>query len=181
VHARAADRAADPARRPLRLPPAVVAPSRCKSPITPFTPRALSRWGIDRHDRDFARCAALAREAGYDGVEIMGSEGYLINQFLAPRTNQRTDAGAARSRTACASPVEIVRRTREAVGPRLHHHLPLSMLDLVEGGQTGTRSSSSRKRDRGRRRDDHQHRHRLARGARADDHHAWCRAAPSPG
>ncbi len=71
--------------------PLAVAPSRIKSPISPFTPRALSGRGVERQIRAFVRCAQLAREAGYDGVEIMGSEGYFINQFLVSRTNTRTD------------------------------------------------------------------------------------------
>ncbi|RDI99532.1 NADPH-dependent 2,4-dienoyl-CoA reductase [Dyella solisilvae] len=115
--------------------PLSVAPSRLKSPITPFTPRALSSRGVERTIRDFVRCAKLAQDAGYDGVEVMGSEGYLINQFLAARTNQRTDAwgGSAEQRT--RFPVEIVRRTREAVGRNFIIIYRLSMLDLVDNSQ----------------------------------------------
>ena len=104
--------------------PLSVAPSAIRSPITPFKPRALTRWGVERTIAAYVRCAQLAQRAGYDGVEIMGSEGYLINQFVAPRTNHRDDdwGGAFENRIRFA--VEIVRRTREAVGPRLHHHLP---------------------------------------------------------
>src|SRR6478672_12946933 len=71
--------------------PLSVAPSAIRSPITPFKPRALTRWGIGRTIADYVRCARLAQRAGYDGVEIMGSEGYLINEFVAPRTNHRDD------------------------------------------------------------------------------------------
>jgi 2,4-dienoyl-CoA reductase (NADPH2) len=116
--------------------PLSVAPSRLKSPITPFTPRALSARGVTRQVEDFAACAARAREAGYDGVEVMGSEGYLINQFLVARTNQRDDAwgGTAEKRRRFA--VEVVRRTRERVGPDFIIIYRLSMLDLVEDGQS---------------------------------------------
>ena len=87
--------------------------------------RARSRArGIERQIRAFVRCAALAREAGYDGVEVMGSEGYFINEFLAAHTNQRTDDWGGSYENRMRLPVEIVARTREAVGPRLHHHLP---------------------------------------------------------
>ena len=116
--------------------PLAVAPSRIKSPISPFTPRALSARGIERQIRAFVRCAVLAREAGYDGVEIMGSEGYFINQFLAAHTNQRDDdwGGSYANRMRLA--VEIVRRTREAVGPDFILIYRLSMIDLVPGGST---------------------------------------------
>ena len=115
--------------------PLSVAPSKIKSPITPFTPRALSTRGVERTIRDFVRCAQLAREAGYDGVEIMGSEGYLINQFLAERTNRRTDAwgGSLENRQRFA--IEIVRHTREAVGRDFIIIYRLSMLDLVDNAQ----------------------------------------------
>ncbi|HEV7123121.1 MAG TPA: NADPH-dependent 2,4-dienoyl-CoA reductase [Rhodanobacter sp.] len=115
--------------------PLSVAPSKLKSPITPFTPRALSAHGIERSIRDFVRCATLARDAGYDGVEIMGSEGYLINQFIAARTNQRSDAWGGDAARRMRFPVEIMRRTREAVGRDFIIIYRLSMLDLVEGGQ----------------------------------------------
>ncbi|WP_326567751.1 NADPH-dependent 2,4-dienoyl-CoA reductase [Amycolatopsis rhabdoformis] len=116
--------------------PLSVSASSIKAPINPFRPRALTGYGIQRTIRAFADCAALAREAGYDGVEIMGSEGYLINQFLAERTNKRTDGwgGSAENRRRFA--VEIVRRTRETVGPDFIIIYRLSMLDLVEGGQS---------------------------------------------
>jgi 2,4-dienoyl-CoA reductase (NADPH2) len=115
--------------------PLSVAPSRIKSPITPFTPRALSPRGVERTIEDFVRCAQLAREAGYDGVEVMGSEGYLINEFIAARTNQRDDAWGGDARRRMRFPVEIVRRMREAVGRDFIIIYRLSMLDLVEDGQ----------------------------------------------
>jgi 2,4-dienoyl-CoA reductase (NADPH2) len=116
--------------------PYSVSASSKKSPITPFKPSALSTKGVDRTATDFADAARLAQRAGYDGVEIMGSEGYLINQFLAERTNQRTDrwGGSAENRMRFA--VEIVRRTREQVGPDFLIQYRISLLDLVEGGQT---------------------------------------------
>ncbi|WP_423246903.1 FAD-dependent oxidoreductase [Spectribacter hydrogenoxidans] len=116
--------------------PFVVSASGKKSPISPFTPKALTASGIEQTIGDYARSAVLARDAGYDGVEVMGSEGYLINQFLAPRTNQRTDdwGGSAENRQRLA--VEIVSRIREAVGPDFILIYRLSMLDLVEDGQT---------------------------------------------
>ena len=116
--------------------PLSVAPSRIKSPITPFTPKALSARGVERTIREFVRCAELARRAGYDGVEVMGSEGYLINQFIAARTNQRNDAWGGDAERRMRFPVEIVRRTREAVGRDFIIIYRLSMLDLVEGGQS---------------------------------------------
>ncbi|MBS0569583.1 MAG: FAD-dependent oxidoreductase [Proteobacteria bacterium] len=115
--------------------PLSVAPSKIKSPITPFTPRALSSAGVERTIRDFVRCAQLAQEAGYDGVEIMGSEGYLINEFLAERTNQRHDAWGGSVENRQRFPVEIVRRTREAVGRDFIIIYRLSMLDLVDNAQ----------------------------------------------
>ena len=114
--------------------PLSVAPSKLKAPINPFTPRALSAGGIERHIRDFATSAQLAREAGYDGVEIMGSEGYLLNQFTAARSNQRSDAWGGDAGKRMRFAVEIVRRVREACGPDFILIYRLSMLDLVEGG-----------------------------------------------
>jgi 2,4-dienoyl-CoA reductase (NADPH2) len=115
--------------------PLSVAPSAIKSPITPFTPHALSARGVERSIADFARCASMAHEAGYDGVELMGSEGYLINQFLVERTNQRDDDWGGDATRRMRFAVEVVRRTRQAVGRDFIIIYRLSMLDLVEGGQ----------------------------------------------
>ena len=116
--------------------PLSVSASKTKSPITPFSARAMRSREVTQTVQDFARAAYLAREAGYDGVEIMGSEGYLINQFLAPRTNKRTDewGGSPENRRRFA--VSIVRAVREAVGPDFIVMYRLSMLDLVPDGQT---------------------------------------------
>ena len=114
--------------------PLQVAPSRQKAPINPFTPRALSSAGVERQIRAFVRSARLAREAGYDGVEVMGSEGYLLNQFTVPRTNRRQDAWGGDATKRMRFAVEIVRRIREACGPDFIIVYRLSMLDLVEEG-----------------------------------------------
>jgi 2,4-dienoyl-CoA reductase (NADPH2) len=114
--------------------PLAVAPSPIKSPISPFRPRGLSAGGVERQIRAFAKSAALAREAGYDGVEVMGSEGYLINEFIAARTNKRTDAWGGDFERRIRFPVEIVSRVREAVGRDFIVIYRLSALDLVEGG-----------------------------------------------
>ncbi len=116
--------------------PLSVSASKTKSPITPFSARAMRAGEIRSTIGDFARSAELAKRAGYDGVEIMGSEGYLINQFLAPRTNRRTDewGGTPENRRRLA--VEIVTAVRAAAGPDFIIVYRLSMLDLVEGGQT---------------------------------------------
>ncbi|WP_086843801.1 NADPH-dependent 2,4-dienoyl-CoA reductase [Amycolatopsis kentuckyensis] len=115
--------------------PLSVSASSIKAPINPFRPRALTGYGVRQQIRAFADCAALAREAGYDGVEIMGSEGYLINQFLAERTNKRTDAWGGTPEKRRRFAVEIVKRTREKVGDDFIIVYRLSMLDLVPGGQ----------------------------------------------
>jgi 2,4-dienoyl-CoA reductase (NADPH2) len=115
--------------------PFSVAPSKIKSPITPFTPRALSAGGVERSIDAFVRSAKLARDAGYDGVEVMGSEGYLINQFLTPRTNKRTDRWGGSAENRMRFPIEIVRRMREAVGKDFIIIYRLSMLDLVDDAQ----------------------------------------------
>src|SRR5690349_19037004 len=115
--------------------PLSMAPSRIKSPITPFTPRALSARGVERTIADFVNCARKAQEAGYDGVEVMGSEGYLINQFLTERTNRREDDWGGSVDKRQRFPVEIVRRMRAAVGRDFIIIYRLSMLDLVERGQ----------------------------------------------
>ncbi len=116
--------------------PLSVAPSRLKSPITPFTPRALSAAGIERQIRCFVRCAKLAREGGYDGVEIMGSEGYFINEFLVSYTNRRTDRWGGSYENRMRLPVEIVSRVREAVGPDFIIIFRLSLIDLIPGGSS---------------------------------------------
>jgi 2,4-dienoyl-CoA reductase (NADPH2) len=116
--------------------PFSVSASATKAPINPFKASALSTRGVDRTVSDFARAAGLAKRAGYDAVEIMGSEGYLINQFLAARTNHRTDAWGGTAEKRMRFPVEIVRRTRETVGDGFPIIYRLSLLDLVEGGQT---------------------------------------------
>jgi 2,4-dienoyl-CoA reductase (NADPH2) len=115
--------------------PLNVSASRIQSPITPFgKPRALTNRGVERTIDDYVTCAALAREAGYDGVEIMGSEGYLINQFIVNHTNKRTDEWGGDYANRMRFPVEIVRRTREKVGPDFIIIYRLSMLDLVPEG-----------------------------------------------
>ena len=116
--------------------PLCVAPSRIQSPISPFTPRELSERGIERQIHAFVRCAMLAREAGYDGVEVMGSEGYFINQFLVSHTNHRSDrwGGAYDNRMRLA--VEIVRRVREAVGPDFILIYRISLIDLIPDGSS---------------------------------------------
>ena len=114
--------------------PLSVAPSKLKAPINPFTPRALSSGGVERQINAFANAARLAREAGYDGVEIMGSEGYLLNQFTVTRTNKRSDQWGGDAANRMRFAVEIVRRVREACGPDFILIYRLSMLDLVEGG-----------------------------------------------
>ena len=116
--------------------PFSVAPSRLKSPITPFTPRELTARGIERQIRAFVRAATLAREGGYDGVEIMGSEGYFINEFLTTYTNRRQDEWGGSYENRMRLPVEIVRRTREAVGRDFIIIYRLSMIDLIPGGST---------------------------------------------
>ncbi|MDE3012191.1 MAG: NADPH-dependent 2,4-dienoyl-CoA reductase, partial [Pseudomonadota bacterium] len=118
------------------MQPGAVAPSALRAPISPFTPAALDQAAIVQTLEDFAVCAALARDAGYDGVELMGSEGYLINQFLAPQTNLRDDAwgGDAERRQHFAE--ALVRQVRTRVGTDFLIIFRLSMLDLVEGGST---------------------------------------------
>ncbi|HYC37138.1 MAG TPA: NADPH-dependent 2,4-dienoyl-CoA reductase [Usitatibacter sp.] len=116
--------------------PFSVAPSRIKSPINRFTPRELSAAGIERQIRAFVRAATLAREAGYDGVEVMGSEGYFINEFLVEHTNKRRDEWGGSYENRMRLPVEIVRRSREAVGRDFIIIYRVSMLDLIPGGQS---------------------------------------------
>jgi 2,4-dienoyl-CoA reductase (NADPH2) len=116
--------------------PLSVSASSIKAPINPFRPRRLSSSGVRSTIDDFARCAALAREAGYDGVEIMGSEGYLLNQFLAVRTNKRNDDWGGTAEKRRRFPVEIVRQVRTAVGSDFIICYRMSMADYVEGGQS---------------------------------------------
>ena len=116
--------------------PLVVSASDKKSPISPFKPRALTEAGIEATIRDYARCAKLARDAGYDGVEVMGSEGYLLNQFLCARTNLRTDRWGGSIENRMRLSVEIVKRIRAEVGPNFIIMYRHSLLDLVEGGNT---------------------------------------------
>ncbi|MCY7395640.1 MAG: NADPH-dependent 2,4-dienoyl-CoA reductase [Nocardioides sp.] len=116
--------------------PFSVSASATKSPITPFRPSALSTKAVDQTASDFAASVALAVRAGYDAVEIMGSEGYLINQFLAARTNDRDDLWGGSATARMRFPVEVVRRSRELVGPGLPIVYRISLIDLVEGGQT---------------------------------------------
>lgn len=116
--------------------PLSVAPSAIKSPITPFKPRALSDRGVERTINDFVNCARKAKKAGYDGVEVMGSEGYLINQFISAKTNTRTDQWGGSYQNRMRFPVEIVKRIRADVGEDFIIIYRLSLLDLVENGST---------------------------------------------
>ena len=113
-----------------------VAPSPVKSPISPFTPTELDEDGIEKQIADIVTAAVRAREAGYDGVEIMGSEGYFLNQFLVTHTNKRTDRWGGSYENRMRLPVEVVRRTREAVGPDFIVIYRLSIIDLVPEGST---------------------------------------------
>ena len=114
-----------------------VSPSGVRSPINPRTPRALAAADIERTLDDFVRCATLAREGGYDGVEVMGSEGYLITEFTSPRTNRRDDEWGGSLENRCRFAVEIVRRVRAALGPDFLIAYRMSAVDLVEDGLTG--------------------------------------------
>jgi 2,4-dienoyl-CoA reductase (NADPH2) len=116
--------------------PLSVSASAVKSPITPFRPRALRPRAVERTIDAYVRCAELARSAGYDGIEVMGSEGYLVNQFLAERTNRRSDAWGGSAAHRRRFPTEIVARIRRAVGDDFTIVYRISLLDLVEGGQT---------------------------------------------
>ncbi|GAA2299187.1 NADPH-dependent 2,4-dienoyl-CoA reductase [Streptomyces kunmingensis] len=114
----------------------LVAPSPIQAPISPFVPGELSDADVEQTIEDFARAAELAKAAGYDGVEVMGSEGYLINEFIVAHTNRRTDRWGGSYENRIRFPVEIVRRVRERVGPDFIVIYRLSMLDLVPGGST---------------------------------------------
>ncbi|OEJ60922.1 NADPH-dependent 2,4-dienoyl-CoA reductase [Streptomyces agglomeratus] len=116
--------------------PDLVAPSAIQAPISPYTPNALTDAEVEETIEDFVRAAGLAKSAGYDGVEIMGSEGYLINEFIAAHTNHRDDRWGGSYENRMRFPVEIVRRVRERVGPDFILIYRLSMLDLVPGGSS---------------------------------------------
>ncbi len=113
-----------------------VAPSAVKSPISPFPPIELDEDGIEKQISDIVTAAKRAQEAGYDGVEVMGSEGYFLNQFLVTHTNKRTDRWGGSYENRMRLPVEVVRRVREAVGPEFIVIYRLSMIDLVPNGST---------------------------------------------
>ncbi len=116
--------------------PECVGPSPVKSPISPFPPKELDEDGIEKQISDIAATAARAREAGYDGVEVMGSEGYFLNQFLVTHTNKRSDRWGGSYENRMRLPVEVVRRVREAVGPDFILIYRLSMIDLIPNGST---------------------------------------------
>ncbi|MFN2361204.1 MAG: FAD-dependent oxidoreductase [Marinobacter sp.] len=116
--------------------PELVAPSAIQAPINPLKPKELDEAGIEKQIGDYVKCAALARDAGYDGVEIMGSEGYFINQFIVAHTNQRADQWGGSYENRIRLPIEIVRRVRERVGDDFILIYRLSMLDLIEDGST---------------------------------------------
>ena len=116
--------------------PECVGPSAVKSPISPFAPKELDAEGIEKQISDIVAAATRARQAGYDGVEIMGSEGYFLNQFLVTHTNRRTDEWGGSYENRMRLPVEVVRRTREAVGPDFILIYRLSMIDLIPNGST---------------------------------------------
>ncbi|HHX34957.1 MAG TPA: NADPH-dependent 2,4-dienoyl-CoA reductase [Gammaproteobacteria bacterium] len=116
--------------------PKSVGPSAIQAPINPFKPIELDEEGIEKQIQDFVNCAVLAKSANYDGVEIMGSEGYFINQFLAAHTNQRTDRWGGSYENRMRLAVDILRRVREAVGPEFIIIYRLSMLDLMEKGSS---------------------------------------------
>ncbi|MGQ0501423.1 MAG: oxidoreductase [Panacagrimonas sp.] len=115
----------------------IVAPSAIRSPINPRIPRALGSDEVEQTIQDYVRCAMLGREAGYDAVELMGSEGYLLHQFFAPRSNQRDDEWGGSLENRMRVPLEVARRTRAALGPDFLIVYRISIIDLVEGGNTG--------------------------------------------
>lgn len=116
--------------------PLCVAPSSIKAPINRFKPRALNNFGVKRTIRNYVRCARLAKKAGYDGIEIMGSEGYLINEFIAKKTNHRTDQWGGSYKNRMRFPLEIIKQIREEVGKEFIIIYRLSMLDLVDEGSS---------------------------------------------
>src|SRR6185437_4035732 len=116
--------------------PFAVAPSAIKSPITPFKPWKLPNFLVEKTINNYARCAGLAQDAGYDGVEVMGSEGYLINEFIVTKTNKRTDKWGGSYENRIRFPLEIIRRIRQKVGPNFIIIYRLSLADLVEDGSS---------------------------------------------
>ncbi|OOY04149.1 NADPH-dependent 2,4-dienoyl-CoA reductase [Thioclava sp. F28-4] len=116
--------------------PDCVAPSAIRSPISPFPPKELDEAGIEKQIADIATAAARAREAGYDGVEVMGSEGYFLNQFLVRHTNKREDGWGGSFENRMRLPVEVVKRVREAVGPDFIVIFRISLIDLIPDGST---------------------------------------------
>ena len=116
--------------------PDCVGPSAVKSPISPFAPKELDEAGIEKQISDIATAAARAREAGYDGVEVMGSEGYFLNQFLVTHTNRRTDRWGGSYENRMRLPLEVLRRVRAAVGDDFIVIYRLSMIDLIPNGST---------------------------------------------
>ncbi|MGB3316542.1 MAG: 2,4-dienoyl-CoA reductase FMN-binding domain-containing protein, partial [Albidovulum sp.] len=116
--------------------PECVAPSAIKSPISPHAPRELDEAGIEKQIADMVTAAVRAREAGYDGVEVMGSEGYFLNQFLVAHTNTRTDCWGGSAENRMRLPIEVVRRVREAVGPDFILIYRISLIDLIPNGQS---------------------------------------------
>tara|TARA_B110001454_G_C12723306_1_gene436393 strand:- start:1507 stop:3516 length:2010 start_codon:yes stop_codon:yes gene_type:complete len=118
--------------------PFSVAPTGLKAPISPFKPRALSSGGVERTIKDYVNCARQAKKAGYDGVEVMGSEGYLINQFISAKTNKRTDSWGGSYENRMRFPVEIVKRIRAEVGTNFIIIYRLSLMDLVDNGSDWT-------------------------------------------
>ena len=157
--------------------PELVAPSALKAPISPFRPHALSTEEVKQTVEDYANAAVLAQSAGYDGVEIMGSEGYLINEFIAAQTNQREDEYGGSYENRIRFPLEIVRRTRERVGANFIIIFRLSMLDLVEGGSTHEEVVQLAQALGASRCHHFEHRHRLARGAHSHHCHKVPRGA----
>ena len=177
------DRAADPARRTLSHITRSPSRRRRRARRSRRSGRArLTGWGVRRTIADYVRCAQLAQRAGYDGVGDRAARratSSTSSSRLRPTT--ATTSGAARSSDRMRFPVEIVRRTRDAVGPRLHHHLPAVHARPRRRRQHVGRGRAAGTRRRGRRRIDHQHRHRLARSAHPDDRRRWCRARRSRG
>ncbi len=159
--------------------PQLVAPSALQAPINPFTPRELDEAEVEGQIAAFIRCATLAQQAGYDGVEVMGSEGYFINQFIAARTNHRTDRWGGDFAQRCRLPLAIVEGIRAASGPDFLIIFRLSLLDLVSRAVPPRNACSWRSGWKPPGQPD-QHRHRLARGAHPHHRHPGADAAPLP-